>query len=270
MELLIGADPELFVTNGRKNVSGYGLIPGTKEDPHPVANGAVQVDGMALEFNIDPAATEEEFVNNIKSVMSQLEAMVPDYELVAKPTAKFSKKTISEQPPEALELGCDPDYNAYTGEENPAPEIGDGLARTGAGHIHIGWTTDVDPKHPEHMEACCMIAKQLDYYLGVPSILFDDDVKRRQMYGKAGCFRPKSYGMEYRTPSNAWLKSEDLMRWVYRTVVKAANDLEAGESMFNKYGNIGQMFIDKACPENMPLVKRKAKRITEMLDIPLP
>ena len=63
--------------------------------------------------------------------------------------------------------------------------------------------------------ACCTLSKELDYYLGLPSLLFDPDTSRRKMYGKAGAFRPKPYGMEYRVLSNAWLKSPELIKWVF-------------------------------------------------------
>ena len=53
MNILIGADPELFVKKDGVVVSGHDLIQGTKADPFPVQDGAVQVDGMALEFNIE-------------------------------------------------------------------------------------------------------------------------------------------------------------------------------------------------------------------------
>jgi hypothetical protein len=67
--ILIGADPELFVfTRSGKPVSAHDLIPGTKYEPHEVGNGAVQVDGVAAEFNIDPAANEDEFFFNIAFV----------------------------------------------------------------------------------------------------------------------------------------------------------------------------------------------------------
>ena len=74
---------------------------------------------MALEFNIDPANTEDEFVLSIDTVMGQLAAMVPEYRIVITPVAEFGYEYIKSQPEEAKELGCDPDYNAYTGKENP-------------------------------------------------------------------------------------------------------------------------------------------------------
>ena len=59
MNILIGADPELFVMKNGKFHSADDLIPGSKDEPYPVENGAVKVDGMALEFNIRPALDEK-------------------------------------------------------------------------------------------------------------------------------------------------------------------------------------------------------------------
>lgn len=231
MDFLIGADPELFVKKNGKFVSGYGLIKGDKQNPFPVANGAVQVDGMALEFNIDPANSKDMFVHNINSVMDQLKAMVPEYEVIAQPTAEFTEEYMKAQPKEALELGCDPDYNAWNGGEvNPKPDQ-DLPMRTGAGHIHIGWTEGENSHDAIHLGNCMEIVKQLDYFLGVPSLLLDKDEKRRRMYGNAGAFRPKSYGVEYRVLSNFWLKSPELISWVYDTTLKALNSLLDGKIM---------------------------------------
>ena len=220
MYFQIGADPELFVKKGAEYLSAYGLIPGDKQYPHPVNNGAVQVDGMALEFNIDPADTEDGFIFNIKSVMQQLMQMVPDYEVVTDPVATFSEEYLKTQPLAALMLGCDPDFNAWTGEINKKPEAVRPI-RTAAGHVHIGWTEDADIQDELHLNSCRMIIKQLDFCLGLPSLLFDKDTERRELYGAAGAFRPKSYGVEYRVLSNRWLSDDRLIRWVYRATEDA-------------------------------------------------
>lgn len=225
---LLGADPEVFVKRGGQLLSGFGLIPGTKAVPHKVNRGAVQVDGMALEFNIDPAASVEEFSLNIKTVLAQLKAMVPDCELAIQPVAEFGHEYMATQPEEARELGCDPDYNAYTGLENTRPD-GDRPFRTAAGHVHIGWDSGLDPHTPAHHEACGMVVRQLDYYLGVPSLLLDPDDKRRELYGKAGAYRPKPYGVEYRVLSNFWLKSDEAIEWVYKQTMAALAALDAGK-----------------------------------------
>lgn len=248
MQILIGADPEVFVKKKGSDLfdSAHGLIPGTKEAPHKVDKGAVQVDGMALEFNIDPASTEDEFVENIQSVMKTLEGMVPDHDVVVESTATFPQEVIDNSPEEALELGCEPDLNAYTGAENPRPETPEGdFFRTAAGHIHIGWTEDQDVDDPDHLEACAMLCRQLDFYVGAGSRFFDKDQKRRELYGKAGAYRVKSYGMEYRTLSNAWLLNEDFMRWVYRACIKAFEDLVEGKNSFNEAGMYGRGMVDK-------------------------
>ena len=229
--VLVGADPELFVTLAGKLVSGHGLVPGTKAEPFPVEHGAVQVDGMALEFNIDPASTNVEFVDNIISVMGQLKKMVPHHEFLIEATVRFEENYLRQMPAVALKLGCEPDFNAYTGGVNISPDADDTM-RTAAGHIHIGWTETDDPKGEQHMHLCCGFAKQMDLFLGVPFVLLNDCPKRKAMYGKAGTFRPKPYGMEYRVLSNKWLLSEALMSFVYMNAVRAIEELMNGEAWF--------------------------------------
>lgn len=232
MNYLLGADPEIFVKRNGVLQSAFGLIPGTKAVPHAVDRGAVQVDGMALEFNIAPAASANEFSLNIKTVMQQLRAMVPDYELAIQPVANFGHEYMATQPDEARELGCDPDYNAYTGQANDRPD-GDRPFRTAAGHLHIGWCEGADIKDPVHIADCEAVVKMLDWYLGVPSVLLDPDVQRRELYGKAGAYRPKSYGVEYRVLSNFWLKSDALIEWAYTQTMAAMQALESGYTPSN-------------------------------------
>lgn len=227
MKITIGADPELFVTQDGKFRSAHGLIPGTKDTPFKVEGGAVQVDGMALEFNIDPVDNADDFVRNINVVMDQMREMVPGYEFAVVPSCKFNGNHFRAQPDEAKELGCTPDYNAYTLEENPRPDNKTTM-RTASGHIHIGGFETDDPMSDEHMIRCATLVKQLDCYLGLPSLLWDRDVTRRKMYGAAGAFRPKPYGVEYRVLSNAWLLNENRMRFVFAQTVHAVNDLIGG------------------------------------------
>jgi len=226
---LLGADPEVFVKNKLGQlVSGFGLIAGTKKQPAPVDRGAVQVDGMALEFNINPAATKAEFSLNIQTVLAQLKALVPDHDIAIQAVAHFGQEYMATQPEEALELGCDPDFNAYTGRTNDRPN-GDRPFRTAAGHVHIGWSNGEDVMNPDHRRDCEMVIRQMDYYLGVPSLLLDPDDERRQLYGAAGAYRPKPYGCEYRVLSNFWLKSPELIDWVYTQTMAALSALEHGD-----------------------------------------
>lgn len=261
MQLKIGADPEMFVEKDGAIVSGYGLIKGTKEKPEPVADGAVQVDGLALEINIKPATTCLAFVSHVLSVLHDLDLMIPEHKIVFTSTAQFDPKYLKSLPIEALMLGCDPDYNAWTQERNPPPNA-EVSFRTAAGHVHIGWTDNKDTQDEGHLSICCRVVQQLDFFLGLPSVLFDPDTQRRELYGKAGAYRSKPYGVEYRVLSNHWLQSQDLMRWVYTETVNAVHKLRAGYCLADKYGDIQEIINTSD--------KNKAREIieTERLEMP--
>lgn len=238
MQIKIGADPELFLQNPNSGefVSAHGLVPGTKRKPHKVPLGAVQLDGTAAEFNIDPALSMQEFSRNINAVMTHLQGMVPGYNLSPTPAVFYDQAYFDQQvPSSAKELGCDPDFSGWTMCENPRPNAATNL-RTGAGHIHIGWTEKAKVWDEHHYMKCAAMARQMDYYLGIWSLLWDKDPTRRSLYGKAGAFRPKPYGMEYRVMSNSWLSSEILIRWVY-------NAAHAGATAFFD-GGVAELFHD--------------------------
>jgi hypothetical protein len=245
-KILIGADPELFVKNLNSGhfVSAHDLLPGTKYEPFKVPYGAVQVDGTAAEFNIDPASTADEFVRNINAVRGTLGSMLPGYNLSPEPVALFDTSYFKSIPNEAKRLGCDPDYNGWTYQVNPHPNPGKRPFRTGAGHIHIGWTENRDVYETDHFEMCAAMARQMDYYLGIWSLLWDKDPTRRQLYGKAGAFRPKPYGMEYRVMSNAWLSSPILIRWVYNSAVRGVEAFMSDAKMENFFTDAAKEIID--------------------------
>ena len=230
-KILIGADPEFWVVKDGKPVSAYGLVDGTKEKPQPLTHGAVQVDGMALEVNINPAETWREFRRNLVSVMSEVRQLIPEeYDFSFEPVALFGKDYIQSQPEEAKELGCQPDFCAYTGEANDTPDAGKGF-RTAAGHFHIGWCDGVDIELPAHVEACRTITRELDATLGVLTQLWDRDRTRQELYGNRGAFRPKPYGVEYRVPSCAWLKDLAIAKtcfYIIKNVVNSAMNPNRG------------------------------------------
>lgn len=267
MQLLLGCDPEGFLEKEGKLVSAHGLFPGDKLNPHVVQNGAVQVDGMAFEFNTEPANTADQFVNSIKTVMDQLQQMIPDYRLVLTPVAEFGKDYIASQPDEAKELGCDPDFNAWTGLENKKPD-GNLPFRTASGHVHIGWTNGEDIRNPDHYRNCLAIVKQLDFFLGLPSLLFDDNVKRRRMYGAAGAFRAKPYGVEYRVLSNAWVKDVALQKWVFRAVHTAVERMENGDFLADTFGDIQHIINNSDVGAAKAIIKQSNIEVPDVTAVP--
>ena len=231
-QFTIGFDPEVFVTEKGKGVSAHGMINGTKESPFPTEVGAVQVDGMALEFNTTPVPVGnfEAMNRNLVKTMDDMKKLLLKHgeetgrklNIKPVPVMEFTEEYLANQPDEAKELGCDPDYNAYTLEPNPRPD-GERNFRTGAGHIHIGWGADIPQDHPDHIKICADFVKQLDRTVGIFMTAIETDGRRRELYGKAGAFRPKSYGVEYRTPSNEWLISKSRRKMVHWLVNQAIN-----------------------------------------------
>jgi len=229
MEIKIGADPEVFLydTKAKEYVSAAGFFPGTKKDPFKVDKGAIQVDGIALEFNIDPASSEDEFYSNIKTVHNTMESMVKDvnrnWEIRHEPYICISKKIWDTVPDYAKELGCDPDYD-YNGnvKNNPSRIIesqasyeGAAAVRTGSGHVHIGWTEDEDTMSASHFEDCRACSQYFHSRQIFPN-RYGTESTRVIFYGGQGAFRPKSYGVELRSPSNKWLHNEATIRNTYR------------------------------------------------------
>lgn len=213
VKMTLGCDPEFFLVKrgNYARVSAHDKIPGNKREPHKLPNGgAVQADGTAIEFNTEPATTSKEFADNIESCLNDIRKMIPSsYLFYFHPVVKYPDKTFEVIPEHAKELGCDPDYDAYTLEANPRPVPPDPNIRTGAGHLHIGWNAkQEDVYQKSYLEECAYLIKHLDIRL-YPEVFRwsrdkDEDL-RREVYGKKGAFRPKKYGVEYRSLSNSWL-----------------------------------------------------------------
>jgi hypothetical protein len=235
MMFSIGADPEFFLKQGDKFISSIGLIGGSKTNPRPFGeNGfAVLEDNVAVEFNIPPAHNHTEFINHIQTVMNKLQQELPQMEFSTESAVIFDTDQL--QHPAALEFGCDPDYNAWTCELNPRPNASEQNLRSAGGHIHIG--TDLDP---------IQVIRAMDLFLGVPSIKLDHGTLRRQLYGKAGAFRPKSYGCEYRTLSNFWIFDKKLIEWVYNQTQRALTFVKEGNTITEENGKLIQSCINES------------------------
>ena len=241
MTVLIGADPELFAFKGNKPISVHNLLTGDKKNPLPVDEGAVQVDGTAAEFNIVPTDSEKVFVERIAKVRNNIQSIIQkvDSKVVLRsiPAVQFDKDYWETIPSVNKELGCDPDFNAYTGGENQiVPEeqrVGFETMRTGSGHIHIGWR---DPKVPleteeqrkEHFINCRVLTMILDNVILPFEKYWDNDKERRKLYGKPGAFRPKPYGCEYRVLSNAWVDKPEVAGILFRTITDIVNKIKKG------------------------------------------
>jgi hypothetical protein len=235
----LGCDPELFLINPKTGefVSSIDKIGGSKDFPRPIGEGcAIQEDNVAVEFNTPPCPSADAFVASIQHNLNVLTNMAGEMglELCIKPSAIFPKKELED--PRAQEFGCEPDYNAWKeGARNPRPRAKNKQLRSAGGHIHV--QTDLDK---------CTVIKAMDLFVGCPMLDFDDDVDRRKLYGGAGAFRPKVYGVEYRTASNAWITSPDRIRWVWNQTDKALKFVQEGRVISEEDGELIQRCINES------------------------
>ncbi len=235
----LGADPEVFVAIRARQHEGLissraktgdpvpvcGLIGAGKHNPKPIqglsTGFAVQEDNVALEYNIPPAATRSQFQDYIKLGLYQSlkEVKIPGIEKTGKQVSfsnlsAFVFDADALVHPSAQVFGCDPDFNAWTKEQNKKPALKGRYKnlRSCGGHIHV--ETDKDPY---------LVGRAMDLFLGVPFTLWEGPAGelRRKLYGKAGAIRVKKYGVEYRSLSNRWIFNDTLVGWVWDQTEKA-------------------------------------------------
>jgi hypothetical protein len=213
-KLFVGADPELFACRKNGNpVSVIGKMPGTKQEPFEIEGiGAVQVDNVAAEFNTIPATSPDEFSHAVAMPLKVVEDLLKEKRLLISEEAYLNFPQNQLKSFDALVAGCDPDFNAYDGSVNSPPDYFNTTARSAAGHVHVGYEMSEEDK-PK-------LVKTLDLIMTIPALKYESN-ERRSLYGKAGCYRPKSYGLEYRTPSNFWIFSDERRKWVFSCVQKA-------------------------------------------------
>jgi len=231
----LGADPELFWVRGDNPVSVIGKLGGTKDHPRDIGQGcAVQEDNVAAEFNIPPCESLDAFIHHINYNLAFLEKEADKIgaKLSLTASAIFSAGELAN--PKAMEFGCEPDFNAWTMDVNPRPTASNFALRSAGGHIHM--STDED---------YIQVIRAMDLHIGAQLIKVDKDTRRRELYGKAGAFRPKDYGVEYRTPSNYWISDEKLMKWVWNQCELVQKWMKDGNKIENnKYGRLIQDAIN--------------------------
>lgn len=243
----LGADPEVFLVNNTgKFISSVGLIGGSKDFPMPIddAGNAVQEDNVTVEFNIPPCRDSKSFIEHINKNKDWIKkrAAELDLQLCIKPSAVFDDDQL--QTEAAQTFGCEPDFNAwYEGRMNDKPHAANANLRSAGGHIHIA----LNPSDDHLLVVQCM-----DLMVGCMMLEFDHDKDRRQLYGNAGAFRKKAYGVEYRTASNAWIETDDRIQWAWDQTDKAvelAREMQKAKLEFS--GEQGKMIMD--CINNSDL-----------------
>lgn len=256
-KITLGADPEIFIKNDKEIVSAEGLTGGSKWEPVSISESGhmIQEDGIALEYNIPPSSTVEEFIENHEFVQEYLKVLISahGYEFAKERSAEINP--IYLQTEQATTFGCEPDYNVYLKGENPAPDSNTNLRCCG-GHIHIGYPNPTNQAQTEK------IVMMFDILVTLPSLFKDNDTRRRELYGKAGSFRFKEFGVECRSLSNFWIHSREDMTWVWNQTIKAVTCVLDNEcdSLIEKYSEKTREAIDT---NNLVLARELLTKIKE-------
>jgi len=266
--ITLGCDPEIFLRNSNNElVSSCGKFKGTKNSPFPLTDVGhyMQEDNVALEFNIPPAIDKKSFKRDINKSLFLIEEIANGKELKIAIESSGNFKNEDLEHPKAKEFGCMPDFNAWKKRVNNPPSPSTNL-RTCGGHIHIGYD---NPK----LKLNLSLIKAMDLFVGIPSLFLDNDNLRRSMYGKAGCFRNKNFGVEYRVVSNFWIKQDNLIEWVWDSTLNAINFVNNNElnvldsSSFkiediinNNDKDLG-VEVMKHYEINLPILKKQLKHI---------
>ena len=219
----IGCDPEVFLldTINKKYVPSEWFFRGyDKKNTLNFGEGfELLCDNVMVEFNTPPAKSLEEFVHNISYAINYIDAQLPpEFTTQVVSEAQFDNET-AESCSNFLEFGCAPDYNIYTGKKQKVKLPGN--KRFAGGHIHLGFLDEEGNTIHLDEEATAQLVMYLDYFVGLSVNERDPNKGRNTSYGSLGNFRPKPYGLEYRTPSNNWLKNPEEIEFIYTQVQRA-------------------------------------------------
>ena len=228
MNFSFGSDPEFMLMQNGKYRSAIGVVQGNRDNRITIKGHQFFYDNVLAECAIKPGKNKKQVLKNITECLKLYSEMVSPLELVSQSSQDYPASELKH--PEAKRVGCDPDMCVYKMEmqEPPIERMRSGTFRTCGGHIHLG-SKMLQSDGPKPIR----VIQMMDLFLGVPSLWIDTDETspiRRSLYGQAGRFRIKKYGIEYRSLGNFWLNNPELVGWVYDTCMFILNFVENGEA----------------------------------------
>ena len=234
LEITLGSDPELFLfdTKTSQIVNALTVLKKDKHDPIELTDGVkMYADNVLVEASFSPAHTPVAATMAIRSVLKACHNFVGnDYSLLPlcahkmsglppKPSDELVEKWLEDKsgevkgvPPE-WQIGCNPNFDVYGGEFGAIRKqtpFRDEL-RSGSFHIHVGNSNYLsgEDKRLLTIESKVAAVKLMDLFVGLSEVVINTDstsIKRRELYGRAGEFRPTKYGIEYRVLGNYALR----------------------------------------------------------------
>jgi hypothetical protein len=236
----LGSDAEVILNDATgRPFPACGIFGGTKDNPKVLTPDgiAVQEDNVLLEFNVPVSKDKKSWMNNLERSLRTIAQLVPPtmYMNTESCTAEYEEQLLNN--PQAQLFGCDPDLNAWDGTRNPRPQSKNKRLRSAAAHVHIGW------EEPNDEDRFALI-RAADIFVVLPSISESRDRKRRELYGKAGAFRMKEYGVEHRVLDNYWIFNPVNRERVFDRYFKAIDFVNKGGKISKEDGEKIQKAIN--------------------------
>lgn len=224
-----GSDPEFMLAKDGRYASAINVIKGSIAEPIERNNHRFYWDNVLAEAAVEPAMSKQEAVAKIGDCLRLYADIVAPYKLIAQSSQDFPSDELDCE--DAKKINCTPDVCVYKMKQMVASDatveaFAMGTLRTCGGHIHVGHDMLLEGTNPYYF------IYLMDLFLGAPSVLMDKDPtspRRRELYGQAGRFRQKPYGLEYRSVGNFWLTSPILVELVYDIVNFSLDFMESGK-----------------------------------------
>ncbi len=227
-----GTDPEVFIVDGNlscvppaslREDHGFQFLDEitlVQEDDYKIIE-----DGAATEINVDPSNNIDILYDRIARAIEGVRKFASDtfgLGIKVSPAVQFdTEKFWNERGEEfrsCVMFGCDPDLDIYSGEYSPEIAADEVPERFGGGHIHMQ-----APENDNDLfeNTYYYTTRLMDILVGSTAVaikrddseLIKEELKRLQYYGRPGKIRLQNYptgvkGIEYRTPSNFWIKDK--------------------------------------------------------------
>lgn len=257
----LGCDPEFFFKSGsqRKRAIGSELILPKRG---LMVNDASKfiIDGVQAELNPRPNLCRAYLGNEIgrcfielrKALETSSEGKKRRISTCFDGVVKVPKTELAKLDAEMLKLGCAPSKNidknvdASVMLKSVDPHSED-TERFAGGHIHLGFD---EPNLVSKVQTDPILLKRmvnlLDILVGNTCVLIDrapSSKRRRKFYGRAGEYRLPPHGLEYRVPSNFWLRHASLLSLVFG-MARFAADIAITDSCHKTKPPYYKIFIE--------------------------